>query len=164
MSRLPQTGDDLAVRLREIERRMAELEARARTGLLGPPTVLTSSSAATSGGTELDLGLDQTLSVGPGRDVRQEFSCRNLLGTVQQDIFAIRFKENGVQVAEFQAQVHETTAHIDLSTVRHIYTPTPGLRLFEVFLVRISGTGTAQVIAAATAPAVFTVEDAGSST
>jgi hypothetical protein len=46
--RLPQTGDDQAIRLREIERRLAELEARPRTGVIARQTPLTVSS---NGGT-----------------------------------------------------------------------------------------------------------------
>ncbi len=159
MSRLTQIADDQAVRLRDTERRLAEVEARGHSGLLAAPATLSSDSSDTSGTTELDLGLDRTVVITTGRRIRLEFNCRNLLGTVQQDLFEIRFKENGTQVAAFRGQVHEVTAHIDPHTCRHVYVPTSGTRTFEVFLVRVVGTGVAHIVAGATFPATFTVED-----
>lgn len=130
-------------------------------GLLAAPATLTSNSSATSGTTELDLAVDITATVTSGRKIRLEFSCRNLIGSIAGDLFEIRFKENSTQVAAFRVQVHETTAHMDLHTCRHVYTPTAGSRTFEVFLVRVGGTGNANVVASSTEPAVFTVEDIG---
>jgi hypothetical protein len=45
MSRLPQTGADLAARLRDLERRLAELEARPQHGVIARQAPLTTSSA-----------------------------------------------------------------------------------------------------------------------
>ncbi len=131
-------------------------------GLLAAPTVLTADSSATSGGTELDLALDQTVTTTAGRRVRLMFTFRNLLGSIAAEEFEIRFKENGTQVAAFRGQVHETTANIDPPACVHTYVPTTGSRTFEVFLVRVTGaTGNAIVKAGATFPATFTVEDVG---
>ena len=130
-------------------------------GLLAAPTALTANSSSTSGTGELDLALDQTVTITSGRRVTLTFTPRNLLGTVQQDIFEIRFRENGTQVAAFRGQVHEVTAHIDMGIMSHTYTPTSGSRTFDVTLIRASGTGTGQVIAGATFPATFTVMDPG---
>lgn len=130
-------------------------------GLLAAPTTLTADSSATSGTTELDLGLDITATQTAGRRVRLTFSFRNLLGSIAADEFEVRFKENSTQVAAFRGQVHETTANIDPPACIHTYVPTTGSRTFEVFLVRVTGTGNAVVKAGATFPATFTVEDVG---
>jgi hypothetical protein len=130
-------------------------------GLLAAPTALTANSASTSGTTELDLALDQTVTITSTRRVTLTFTPRNLLGTVQQDLFEVRFRENGTQVMAFRGQVHEVTAHIDMHTMTHTYTPTSGSRTFDVTLIRVAGTGTAQIIAGATFPATFTVMDPG---
>ena len=130
-------------------------------GLLAAPTALTADSGTTSGTTELDLALDITATQTAGRRVRLTFSFRNILGSIAADEFEVRFKENSTQVAAFRGQVHETTAKVDLGTCVHTYVPTAGSRTFEVFLVRVTGTGNAKVVAGATFPATFTVEDVG---
>lgn len=128
-------------------------------GLLANPTTLTSNSSDTSGTTELDLGLDQTITTTAGRRVKLSFSYHALVGGVADDLFEIRFKESGTQVAAFRGQIQPVTGTIEGKTVSHIYTPTAGSRTFEVFMVRTSGTGVCHVLASATAPATFTVED-----
>jgi hypothetical protein len=130
-------------------------------GLLAAPGSRTTNTASTSGTGELDVAVDVAATTTSGRYITLVFNCVRATGTVQQDIFSLRLKESGTQVASVQSQVHEVTAHLDGFHFSHTYIPTAGSRTFEAFLVRISGTGTALIEASATSPCTLSVFDSG---
>lgn len=136
MSRLPQTSDSLATRLRDDERRIAELEARGRPGVVGGRQILTTSSGPHSVTTVTDFSrtieADDTLEYAVCLDGQVIVS--NLTS-----IWTLELLVNGV--ATDRLFVHDTSSRLWCNT-RKLWQPTAGTKVCTVQALLVSGSGT----------------------
>lgn len=115
---------------------------------------VTSSSASTSGTNELTVITALYTSDGV-TEAEAYFDWYNVVKTVANDVFLMRLYDGSTLMRSWLGNVSITNA--GASPLREIWTPPAGVRTITGRLVRSSGTGTAQMIAAAGAPAVLTV-------
>jgi hypothetical protein len=136
VSRLPQTSDDLTTRLRDDERRIAELEARGRPGVAGGRQILTSSSGPHSGTTVTDFSrtieADDTLEYAVCLDGQ-------VIASNLTSIWTLEFLVNGVDTDRLF--VHENASRLWCNT-RKLWHPTAGTKVCTVQALLVSGSAT----------------------
>jgi len=136
VSRLPQITPDLATRLRDDERRIAELEARGRPGVVGGRQILTTSNGPHSATTVTDFSrtieADDTLEYAVNLDGQVIVS--NLTS-----IWTLQFLVNGVGTDRLF--VHENASRLWCNT-RKLWQPTAGTKVCTVQALLVSGSGT----------------------
>lgn len=125
----------------------------------------TSSAAATSGTTELDvLTATAVTPAEAGRRWRLRWHCLGITGTVANDIFTVRIKEGATELNASRNVTIVTGVSIasggcDFEAI--VDSPTLVAHTYKVTIARNTGTGTATVGAAATTPMTLTLEDIG---
>jgi hypothetical protein len=134
--------------------------------MLAAPSVLTSDSSLTSGSTDLDLAIDQTVTVGANRRIVLVFNYRGIAADAGVAVVAfLKFKESGTTLNERQlVPTDAANSAGDGNTFMHaINGPSQGSHTYEMFLQKASGGANIKVQAASTYPAQFFVLDMGSS-
>jgi hypothetical protein len=157
MSKLPQISDDLTNRIRDMERRLAELEARARTGVVARQTFGANSSAYGDGATtdfSQSVSVDETRTyavctqaIGVGTAGARWNGFFHVDGTQSEKMFDGTVDANGIMTC----------------SGRSLWLPSTVTVTLDIRLVRSAGSGTLTL--AAGAPALVTrqfwVEDIG---
>ena len=118
-------------------------------------TSVTANVGPTSGTIELDVITASAVTIaGTGRRLKVSLAAQALSLSVPGDQFKIRLKEGATTLAEFDTdfQVGSPWVHVGPTAASHTYKAT---------IQRISGTGTATVLASGTAPITILVEDIG---
>lgn len=118
---------------------------------------VTTSSSSTSGTNELTVITALYTSDGV-TEAEVVFDWYNVVKTVANDVFLMRLYDGSTLMRSWLLNVAITNAGGGI--LRDIWTPPAGVRTLTGRLVRSSGGGTAQMIAAAWAPAVLTVRPA----
>jgi hypothetical protein len=122
-------------------------------------TVVTSGSSSTSGTTELVLASSGAVTYDGNTKVRFSFAWYNVVQTVATDFFLIKFYDgptagSGTLLAQALLQ---PALNSGSGTFWIDNTPSAGSHTFTARLVRSSGSGTAALSAASTAPATLSV-------
>jgi hypothetical protein len=133
-------------------------------GLLAAPTTLTSNSSATSGTTDLDLAMDQTVTPAANRRIRLVFHCRGLQTDSANAVATLlKFKESGTTLNEHAVTPTDAgNSAGDGVMFQHVISgPSNASHTYEVFLQKVAGSANVFVQAASTYPAQFYVEDIG---
>lgn len=127
----------------------------------------TSSSSATTAGTELDvLTASAVVLLAADRRLRLRWHCRSILSSAggSTDVFTVRIKEGATVLNEslFLGVVTSGVATGGCDFEAFVSSPTAASHTYKVTIQRALGAGTATVSATATAPMTLAVEDVGS--
>lgn len=110
--------------------------------------------------TDTDLtGLTTTFTAGTGRRYKINVTA-HVAGTVTNDLFSLRLKKDGVQIAAAEGVITLANNQQSVSfTVDD--TPTAASHTYKLSLFRPTGTGTLTLYATSVVPALLLIEDIG---
>lgn len=129
-----------------------------KVGLIAP-TLVTSTSAATTGTTPLTLATSGVFAANGTTQAKITFSYRDLQTSVGTDTYTISILDNGTQIGQgFTPNPAAAMTNTGGGSVRAVHTPSAGNHTYTVVITRIAGSGTATMLALPTAPAILTVE------
>lgn len=126
-------------------------------GQIGYAQVTASQSGITAETALTSLTL--TLTPGTGRRIKITGVGR-FQSTIADDTFELRLKKDGSQVQASQGLCRPANSDIPLS-VTFIESPTAVSHTYNLFLARVTGTGSGTLTAAGVAPAFILIEDIG---
>ena len=132
-------------------------------GLLAAPTALTANSSNTSGTTDLDLALDQTITVAANRYVKVSFDYRNIeTSSGLAVIAAVKLRMDGTVIKEqLTLPTDATNSGGDGCHISRVLNPSAASHTFDVVLQKVAGGADIHIVAASTYPAQLVVEDVG---
>lgn len=106
-------------------------------------------------------GLSKAVTIPAGRLVRLKVVCRGMVGTVNEDVFALRIVEGTTVLAETLNYVPTTLNGVGVDNPEVIIAPSAGAHTYFVTAKRLAGSGNATFYGDATYPFQLVIEDVG---
>ncbi len=111
----------------------------------------------TSGTTELDIVTAPAITADGSTPVKISVAWNSVTASAAGDVYEIHIKEGATQLQNTRIKLQATSAEAGGSTFV-VVTPSAGSHTYKATIVRVNGTGTAQMAAGATQPITIAVE------